>query len=200
MVDAVARDTQDTWRQLLGNRYEPTKVVLFRDSIQSACGYAQAATGPFYCPRDRKVYSTWVLRGAAAALRRVRRLRAGLRARARNRSPRSNLTGTESRVRQGQQSDPRSVNALSVRLELQADCYAGVWGHQAAKSGRAASGGVELDRRRGRSAERGGSDRRRSPAEAWDGTRDAREVHARLVGTARDVVQARLRQRRPAGV
>src|SRR3954452_4368510 len=44
MVDAVARDTQDTWRQLLGSRYEPTKVVLFRDSIQSACGYAQSAT------------------------------------------------------------------------------------------------------------------------------------------------------------
>src|SRR5262249_37485706 len=56
MVDAVARDAQETWSQLLGSRYQPTKVVLFRDSIQSACGFAQSATGPFYCPGDRKVY------------------------------------------------------------------------------------------------------------------------------------------------
>src|SRR4051812_14941328 len=56
MVDAVARDAQDTWRQLLGSRYEPTTVVLFRDQTQSTCGFAQSATGPFYCPGDRKVY------------------------------------------------------------------------------------------------------------------------------------------------
>src|SRR5215471_6732673 len=56
MVDAVARDAQDTWQGLLGSRYQPTKVVLFRDSIQSACGFAESATGPFYCPGDRKVY------------------------------------------------------------------------------------------------------------------------------------------------
>jgi predicted metalloprotease len=56
-----------------------------------------------------------------------------------------NLTGIEGKVRQQQQADPRNVNALSVRLELQADCYAGVWGHEAAKSGRAARGEVELD-------------------------------------------------------
>jgi predicted metalloprotease len=55
MVDAVARDVQQTWQQKLGNRYEATKVVLFRDSIPSACGFAGAATGPFYCPGDHKV-------------------------------------------------------------------------------------------------------------------------------------------------
>src|SRR5215471_16702150 len=55
-VDAVMKDVQDTWSQLLGNRYQPTKAVLFRDSIQSACGFAESATGPFYCPGDRKVY------------------------------------------------------------------------------------------------------------------------------------------------
>jgi len=56
-----------------------------------------------------------------------------------------NLQGIERRVREEQQSDPRNVNALSVRLELQADCYAGVWGHEAAQPGRAARGEVELD-------------------------------------------------------
>src|SRR5439155_16416884 len=55
-VDAVAGDTQAAWAELLGSRYEQTRVVLFRDAIQSACGFAEAATGPFYCPGDHKVY------------------------------------------------------------------------------------------------------------------------------------------------
>jgi len=55
-VDAVMRDAQATWSQVLGNRYQPTRVVLFRDAIDSACGSAQSATGPFYCPSDQKVY------------------------------------------------------------------------------------------------------------------------------------------------
>ena len=55
-VDAVANDAQNTWERLLGGRYQRTQVVLFRDAINSACGFAQAATGPFYCPSDRKVY------------------------------------------------------------------------------------------------------------------------------------------------
>src|SRR5437763_6357160 len=55
-VDAVTKDAQDTWAQLLGTRYRRTHVVLFRDAIQSACGSADAATGPFYCPGDEKVY------------------------------------------------------------------------------------------------------------------------------------------------
>jgi predicted metalloprotease len=146
MVDAVARDAQETWRQLLGDRYQPTKVVLFRDSIQSACGYAQSATGPFYCPGDRKVYLDLGFYddlqrrfGAPGDFAQAYVLAHEIGHHIQT------LTGTEARVRQGQQSDPRSVNELSVRLELQADCYAGVWGHQAAQSGRAASGGVELD-------------------------------------------------------
>ena len=56
MVDAVMDDAQETWTQILGGRYQRTTAVLFRDAIQSACGFAQAATGPFYCPADRKVY------------------------------------------------------------------------------------------------------------------------------------------------
>jgi predicted metalloprotease len=56
-----------------------------------------------------------------------------------------NVTGIEGQVRQQQHADPRNVNALSIRLELQADCYAGVWGHEAAQPGRAAKGEIELD-------------------------------------------------------
>src|SRR5258708_11363905 len=55
-VDAVARDVQGMWGQTLGARYEPTRIVLFRDSIESACGSAESAPGPFYSPGDRKVY------------------------------------------------------------------------------------------------------------------------------------------------
>jgi predicted metalloprotease len=146
MVDAVARDVQDTWTGKLGNQYQATKVTLFRDSIQSACGYAGAVSGPFYCPGDRQVYldlsffdelqrrfgatgdfaDAYVL--AHEFGHHVQR-----------------LTGTEAHVRDMQRADPSSANPLSVRLELQADCYAGVWGHEAAKPGRAAQGKVELD-------------------------------------------------------
>jgi predicted metalloprotease len=146
MVDAVARDADDTWRDLLGSRYEPTKVVLFRDSIQSACGFAQSATGPFYCPGDRKVYLDLSffdeLRqrfGAPGDFAQAYVLAHEIGHHVQN------LLGTETQVRQAQRSDPSSVNAMSVRLELQADCYAGVWGHQAAATGRAAQGKVELD-------------------------------------------------------
>ena len=57
-VAAVTKDAQDMWAEKLGSRYRRTKVTLFRDAIQSACGFAQAATGPFYCPEDGQVYLT----------------------------------------------------------------------------------------------------------------------------------------------
>jgi predicted metalloprotease len=145
-VDAVAQDDQQTWAGILGGRYQPTKVVLFRDQIQSACGFAQAVTGPFYCPEDRKVYLDL---GFFDELRRrfgapgdfaqayVLAHEIGHHVQA--------LTGQERAVRQAQREDPGRVNELSVRLELQADCYAGVWGHEAAQPGRAARGAVELE-------------------------------------------------------
>ena len=55
-VGAVTKDAQDMWSEKLGSRYQRTKVTLFRDAVQSACGFAQSATGPFYCPQDRRVY------------------------------------------------------------------------------------------------------------------------------------------------
>jgi len=146
MVDAVARDAQNTWSEKLGGRYEATKVVLFRDAIQSACGYAGSATGPFYCPGDRKVYLDLGFFdelqrrfGASGDFAQAYVLAHEIGHHVQT------ITGTEGQMRQMQQSNPGNANALSVRLELQADCYAGVWGHDASKSGRAAAGAVELD-------------------------------------------------------
>jgi predicted metalloprotease len=142
MVDAVMDDAQGTWREILGSRYQDTKAVLFRDAINSACGFAQAATGPFYCPADRKVYLDLGFFGElhnrlgapgdfAQAYVLAHELGHHV----------QTLTGTESQVRERQATSPGSRNALSVRMELQADCYAGVWGHHANTS----AGRVQLE-------------------------------------------------------
>jgi uncharacterized protein len=139
-VDAVTGDIQHTWSQKIAN-YQPTRTVLFRDNYQSACGLSSAATGPFYCPGDRKVYLDLSFFGELH-----RKLGApGDFAQAYVLAHEighhvQNLTGTL-------ESAPFSGNAneRSVRVELQADCYAGVWGHEAAKPGRFAAGRVELD-------------------------------------------------------
>jgi predicted metalloprotease len=142
-VDAVAEDTQDTWGRLLGGRYQRTVVVLFRDAYNSACGFAQSATGPFYCPSDHKVYldvgffdelsRRFGAPGDFAAAYVIAH-EFGHHV--------QNLLGTSGRVQQ----DPRpGAGSASVALELQADCYAGVWGHEASKSGRFEAGHVELE-------------------------------------------------------
>jgi predicted metalloprotease len=145
-VDAVMKDAQNTWQRKLGGRYQPTRAVIFRDSIQSACGFAQSATGPFYCPGDHLVYLDL---GFFAELR--DRFRApGDFAQAYVLAHEighhvQRLLGIETQVRQLQQARPDQQNSLSVRLELQADCFAGVWGHEAAQAGRSAQGKVELE-------------------------------------------------------
>ena len=144
-VDAVMKDVQSTWTAILP-RYQPTRVVLFRDGIDSACGMAESATGPFYCPQDQRVYLDL---GFFEEL--SRRFGApGDFARAYVIAHEvghhiQRLTGIERQVRAAQQGDPSSVNPLSVRLELQADCFAGVWGYAASQPGRAAKGQVELE-------------------------------------------------------
>jgi len=141
-VDAVAGDTQDAWQQLLGDRYERTRVVLFRDAIQSGCGGAESATGPFYCPADHKVYLDLSFFNELS-----RRFGApGDFAQAYVVAHEfghhvQNLLGTSDRVRGGS----AGANSASVALELQADCYAGVWGHEASKGGRFGAGHVELE-------------------------------------------------------
>ena len=139
-VDAVTGDIQHTWSQKISN-YQPTRTVLFRDGIQSACGLSSAATGPFYCPGDRKVYLDLSFfsdlhqkLGAPGDFAQAYVLAHEIGHHVQN------LTGTlESAPFAG------NANERSVRVELQADCYAGVWGHEAAKPGRFAAGRVELD-------------------------------------------------------
>jgi predicted metalloprotease len=145
-VAAVMRDAQDTWRQLLGGRYQETRTTLFRDGVESACGFAQSASGPFYCPADHLVYLD--LSFFNELRQRFRApgdfAQAYVLAHELGHHVQS-LVGTEAEVRRLQQSNPSQQNELSVRLELQADCYAGVWGNHASKSGRAVAGKVELE-------------------------------------------------------
>jgi len=145
-VDAVMGDAQETWKQLLGNRYQPTKVVLFRNTIPSACGRAQSASGPFYCPADHYVYLDL---GFFDELRR-RFGASGDFAEAYVVAHElghhvQSLLGIDSRMRQLQSANPSETNELSVRLELQADCFAGVWAHATNKAGRSAQGHMELE-------------------------------------------------------
>ncbi len=143
-VSFVLDDNQATWGELLPGQYQDARLVLFRDQVQSACGFGQAASGPFYCPGDSQVYldlsffeelSRRFSAPGDFAQAYVIAHEIGHHI--------QNLTGTESRVRQLQRGDPSSVNELSVRMELQADCYAGVWGSSASRRGVLETGDVE---------------------------------------------------------
>jgi predicted metalloprotease len=143
-VDAVANDVQGMWEQTLGGRYERTRIVLFRDSIESACGSADSATGPFYCPSDRKVYLDL---GFFDELTK----RFGAPGDFANAYVIAHELGHHVQRLLGlDEADGRragtGANGASVTLELQADCLAGVWGHAASGSGRFKAGHIELQR------------------------------------------------------
>jgi predicted metalloprotease len=143
-VSFISTDVQDVWTKVLGPRYQRTRVVLFTDVVQSACGMAESATGPFYCPSDNLVY---IDLGFYADLR-ERFGAPGDFAQAYVLAHEfghhvQTLLGTEQRMRQMQQSNPRQANELSVRLELQADCYAGIWGHTASQRSPQEEGSLE---------------------------------------------------------
>ena len=136
-VSVVLADTEDVWTEIFsaaGQRYEDPKLVLFTDVIRSACGMAQSAMGPFYCPNDHKVYID---------LGFYRELRDRFRAPGEFAQAYviahevghhvQTLLGTSQQVHDAQQrsGSQERANALSVRLELQADCYAGVWANHA---------------------------------------------------------------------
>jgi predicted metalloprotease len=142
-VSFVIDDLHSTWTQTLQG-YRPAKLVLFRNAVRSACGSAQSAMGPFYCPLDEKVY---IDLGFYDELR-ARFGAQGDFAQAYVLAHEvghhvQKLTGIEARVREAQRAQPGSANALSVRLELQADCLAGVWGHSTGQRDILESGDVE---------------------------------------------------------
>lgn len=138
-VSAVNDSVQATWSRLLpkyGAPYHHAKLHLYRDAEQTACGSGQSAMGPFYCPRDEKVYLDLgffdELRtkfGAPGQFAQAYVVAHELGHHVQH------LLGTDEKMRQAQQQNPDAANQLSVALELQADCYAGVWGNVAQHNG-----------------------------------------------------------------
>jgi predicted metalloprotease len=137
-VSVVLADTEETWRmqfQKMGKVYQEPVLVIFRNRVDSACGLGQAAMGPFYCPGDNKLYidlsfyqemKTKMGAPGDFAQAYVIAHEVGHHV--------QNLLGFSGKVRQAQENQPQAVvNALSVKLELQADCFAGIWGHYADK-------------------------------------------------------------------
>jgi len=134
-VATVLADTEDVWSKIFaekGMTYENPKLVLFRDGVQTACGGASSASGPFYCPSDHKVYmdlaffdelqSRFGAKGGDFAIAYVIAHEIGHHV--------QTLLGTSDKVRKLQEdTDQAGANKLSVGLELQADFYAGVWAH-----------------------------------------------------------------------
>lgn len=138
-LSVILADTEDTWKQLfhqMGKQYQEPQLVLFRRAINSGCGFGSAQMGPFYCPADNKVYLDL---GFYDELK------------DRYKAPGDfaqayviaheighhvqNLLGTSGKVqRTRKKSSKVKANQLSVMLELQADCYAGIWAHQANRS------------------------------------------------------------------
>lgn len=136
LVRAILGSTEDAWGELFqeqGNRYQAPKLVLFRDAVETACGFEQSATGPFYCPADRKVYldlSFFDLLsrqfGAPGDFAQAYVIGHEVGHHVQN------LLGISAKTRAAQREVSASErNALSVKMELQADCFAGVWARKA---------------------------------------------------------------------
>lgn len=135
LASFVLGDAQDTWTRILAReniRYPRAKLVLFRDYTQSGCGTAQSATGPFYCPADQKVYldlGFWdqlKQYGASGEFAQAYVIAHEIGHHVQN------VLGIERKVRAMQEENPRARNRLSVAMELQADCFAGVWARSTA--------------------------------------------------------------------
>lgn len=135
-VRAVLGETEDTWTAIFreaGGQYPPPALALFRGNIQSACGHASAATGPFYCPADQKVYIDLAFYDELAqqfqapgdfAQAYVLAHEVGHHV--------QNVLGTLGKAQEAQQRmSEEEGNQLQVRVELQADCYAGIWAKHA---------------------------------------------------------------------
>jgi len=147
-VSAVLADTEDTWTSIFaasGQQYELPKLVLFTDETPTACGYGSAAQGPFYCPRDRKVYLDLGFFDELS-----RRFgapgdfaRAYVIAHEIGHHVQQQLGIADKVDDLRSRSSREDANQLSVRLELQADCFAGVWGNRGARKGLLEPGDAE---------------------------------------------------------
>jgi predicted metalloprotease len=147
-VSAILGSTEDTWTAVfhqMGGQYERPRLVLFRGAVNSACGYASAAVGPFYCSGDRQVYldlgffqELHTRFGAPGDF-----AQAYVIAREIGHHVQNLLGISEQVARKRARVSETAGNALSVRQELQADCFAGVWGHYAAKNNLLDPGDVE---------------------------------------------------------
>jgi predicted metalloprotease len=138
-VAVALADTEDVWGKAfaaLGGQYRKPTLVLFADAVESGCGFAEAAMGPFYCPADEKLYidlrfyqlmEERMGAGGDFARAYVVAHEVGHHV--------QNLLGISGQVHELQQRDPAAANQLSVRLELQADCYAGIYAHGIDKYG-----------------------------------------------------------------
>lgn len=135
-VSVVLADTESTWHlefKKLGLTYQEPKLVLFRNAVSSACGYAQSAMGPFYCPGDHKLYIDLAFYedmksklGAPGDFAQAYVIAHEVGHHVQT------LLGTSAKVTQAQRQASKDVaNQLSVKQELQADCYAGIWGYYA---------------------------------------------------------------------
>ncbi len=145
-VAVVLAETEDTWNQILGQQYREPKLVLFSGGAQSGCGFAQSAVGPFYCPADEKVYIDLTFFdelsrrfGAPGDFAQAYVIAHEVGHHVQT------VRGIEEKVRQARANMSDSEgNALSVRVELQADCFSGVWAHDAhQKSGLLEPGDIE---------------------------------------------------------
>ena len=136
-ISFVLDDIQDTFATMFrdqGKRYEAAKLVIFTDEVDTGCGLSSAAIGPFYCPPDHKAYIDLsfyrALRdrlGAPGDFAQAYVLAHEIGHHVQN------LLGDNRRIHEQQRANPDQKNALSIKLELQADCYAGVWAHSTKK-------------------------------------------------------------------
>ncbi|ASK26359.1 KPN_02809 family neutral zinc metallopeptidase [Neisseria chenwenguii] len=169
MSKVVLAETENVWGSYFsqrGQKYTPTTLRLYTGGTQTACGMGQAAMGPFYCPGDQKVYldlsfykdmQTKLGASGDAAFAYVIAHEVGHHV--------QNLLGVLPKVNQMQQQVAKTqANALSVKLELQADCFAGVWGHYAAKQDLFEAGDLEEAMR---AAESVGDDRLQQQAQGY---------------------------------
>jgi hypothetical protein len=146
-VSFVLDDAQANWERIFaqsGGSYRDARLVLFRDAVQSQCGVGQSGMGPFYCPLDETIYLDLAFFNEldrqfeapgdfAQAYVLAHEIGHHV----------QHQAGTADRVRAEQRNNPRQANALSVAMELQADCYAGVWGNATARRDLLESGDVE---------------------------------------------------------